>query len=424
MTSPPGSPAASPRVAPLRVRMVGRDPLERLRTATPLELLFDLTFVIAFGRTAEELAVLVADGHVGAAVTGFAFATFAVSWAWINFTWFASAYDTDDWLFRLTTMVQMVGVLVLALGVPPMFESLAAGEHLDNRVLVLGYVVMRVPMVLQWSRAALADPARRPSIAVFIGTLLAAQAGWVALALVDVPTVTALVLVVPLMVLEAVGPVVAERVHGGTPWHPHHIAERYGLVVIIAVGEGLTGTTFALAAIIDESGWTVETALLGLAGVALTFGLWWAYDVMPSGALLAARRRRSFAWGYGHIVLFGSIVATGGGLHAAAFSLEGASALGRVGTLLTVAVPVTVYVVTFTALFGALSRERGRVHVGLAAASLAVVAAAVTLVAAGTPLVWGLLVLALVPWVTVVGHGLAGQRAEDQAAAVKEVGEV
>ena len=145
---------------------------------------------------------------------------------------------------------------------------------------------------------------------------------------------------------------------------------------------------------------------------------------MPSGALLAARRRRSFAWGYGHIALFGSVVATGGGLHAAAFSLEGASALGRVGTLLTVAVPVTVYVVTFTALFGALSRERGRVHVGLAAASLAVVAAAVTLVAAGTPLVWGLLVLALVPWVTVVGHGLAGRRAEDQAAAVKEVGEV
>jgi len=390
--------------------MAGRDPLERWRSATPLELLFDLTFVIAFGRTAEQLAELLAAGHVGAAVAGFAFATFAVSWAWINFTWFASAYDTDDWLFRLTTMVQMVGVLVLALGVPPMFESLAAGEHLDNRVLVLGYVIMRVPMVLQWSRAAAADPARRPSVAVFITTLLVAQAGWIALALADLATTTTFALVVPLVLLELVGPVVAERVRGGTPWHPHHIAERYGLVVIIAVGEGLTGTTFALAAIIEESGWTIETALLGLAGVALTFGLWWAYDVMPSGALLAARRRRSFAWGYGHIVLFGSVIAIGGGLHAAAFFLQGDSTLSRVGTVLTVAVPVAAYVGTFYALFRALSRAHGRVHLVLVAVSAAVVLGSVALVAAGAPLVWGLLLLAVTPWVTVVGHGLVGRR--------------
>ncbi len=51
-------------------------------------------------------------------IVGFCFATFAVSWAWINFSWFASAYDTDDWVYRLTTMVQMVGVIVLALGLP------------------------------------------------------------------------------------------------------------------------------------------------------------------------------------------------------------------------------------------------------------------------------------------------------------------
>src|ERR687890_2036749 len=101
-----------------RVRMGGRDPSEEHRAATPLELLFDLTFVIAFGTAADELAHFVAEGHVGAGLVGFVFATFAVSWAWINFTWFASAYDTDDWVFRLATMVQMFGVLVLALGLP------------------------------------------------------------------------------------------------------------------------------------------------------------------------------------------------------------------------------------------------------------------------------------------------------------------
>ncbi|MET0700512.1 MAG: low temperature requirement protein A, partial [Mycobacterium sp.] len=86
--------------------MAGRDPHEDHRVATPLELLFDLTFVIAFGVTASEFAHALSENHVGPGLTGFAFATFSVVWAWINFTWFASAYDTDDWVYRLTTMLQ------------------------------------------------------------------------------------------------------------------------------------------------------------------------------------------------------------------------------------------------------------------------------------------------------------------------------
>src|SRR5262249_54512916 len=80
-----------------RVRpMTGRDPDEQHRVATPLELLFDLTFVIAFGIAANEFAHMLAENHVGAGLLGFALATFSVCWAWINFSWFASAYDTDD----------------------------------------------------------------------------------------------------------------------------------------------------------------------------------------------------------------------------------------------------------------------------------------------------------------------------------------
>jgi low temperature requirement protein LtrA len=112
--------------------MSGRDPHELHRVATPLELLFDLTFVIAFGVAASQFAHMLATGHIGAGLAGFSFATFAVSWAWINFSWFASAYDTDDWAYRLTTMLQMVGVLVLALGIPPMFASVASGQWLTK----------------------------------------------------------------------------------------------------------------------------------------------------------------------------------------------------------------------------------------------------------------------------------------------------
>lgn len=127
-------------------RMGGRDPHEAGRVATPLELLFDLTFVIAFGLAAQQFSHAVAAAHLGAGLLGF---SFAICWAWVNFSWFASAYDADDWIFRLTTMVQMIGVLALALGLPRMFASIEHGDHLDNSIMVLGYVIMRVAMASQ-----------------------------------------------------------------------------------------------------------------------------------------------------------------------------------------------------------------------------------------------------------------------------------
>src|SRR4051812_17865123 len=134
-------------------RMSGRDPDEDGRASTPLELLFDLTFVIAFGAAADELAHALTEQHVWEGVAAFLLAGFSISWAWINFTWFASAYDTDDWMFRLTTMVQMVGVILLALGVADMFASLTHhADHLDLRLMVIGYVTIRLPMVAQWLR--------------------------------------------------------------------------------------------------------------------------------------------------------------------------------------------------------------------------------------------------------------------------------
>ena len=135
-------------------RMGGRDPHEKHRAATPLELFFDLTFVIAFGVAGSQFAHEIAEAHFGAGLLGFSFAMFAVIWAWINFTWFASAYDTDDWVFRVVTMVQLLGVLILAMGVEPMFRSLVEGDHVDNAVMVGGYVIMRLALVFQWLRAA------------------------------------------------------------------------------------------------------------------------------------------------------------------------------------------------------------------------------------------------------------------------------
>ncbi|MFI7587243.1 low temperature requirement protein A [Spongisporangium articulatum] len=107
--------------------MTGRDPDERGRATTPVELLYDLTYVIAFAVAAEQLAHGIGEGHPGAAVGAYLFAVFSVTWAWLNFTWFASAYGNDDALFRVATLVQMIGVVVLAFGLAPSFAAAAEG---------------------------------------------------------------------------------------------------------------------------------------------------------------------------------------------------------------------------------------------------------------------------------------------------------
>ena len=312
-------------------RMSGRDPHEHHRAATPLELLFDLTFVVAFGIAASEFAHALAENHVGAGLAGFLYATFAIWWAWMNFSWFASAYDTDDWIYRLMTMLQMVGVIILALGLPQMYASIEHGDHVDNTVLLAGYVVMRIALVGQWLRAAKQDPGRRSACLTYAVVVTVAQIGWIALMLAHTSVVVTFALTVLLVGVETMGPWLAETRKGGTPWHAHHIVERYGLLAIIALGEGVVGTVASLSAVIRAQGWTMDAVLVAVAGTGLTFGMWWVYFVVPAADLLHAHRERSFRYGYLHYVVIGSIVATGAGLHAAAYYIEHHSKLGSVG---------------------------------------------------------------------------------------------
>jgi low temperature requirement protein LtrA len=372
---------AVPDLGHRRRRLSGRDPHEPHRTATPLELLYDLVFVVAFGQAANELAHYVAEGHARAGILGFCFAVFAIAWAWISYSWFASAYDEDDWVCRLATMVQMVGVIILALGLPEVFASIDHGETLDNGVVVAGYIVMRVPMAF---------------LSLPIGTTFAAF------------TV--------LYAIELLGPIVAQRWKGGTPWHPHHIAERYGLLVIITLGEGIIGTVASLSAVVHgPAGWSLDAALVVIAGTGLTFGMWWMYFAMPSGPVLALHPERAFGWGYGHMVIFGALAGVGAGLHVAALYLEHHTALDAVGTVLSVAIPLGVFVLMLYGLWTALMRRRDAFHVGLLLGTAAVLVLAVVLGRAGVSMAWCLVVLALAPVVTIVGYETLGHRHQEDS---------
>jgi low temperature requirement protein LtrA len=394
--------------------MTGRDPDEPHRAATPLELLFDLAFVVAFGAAGNELAHYLAVGHVGAGIGGFAFVMFAVCWIWINFSWFASAYDTDDWFYRLCTMTQMIGVVILVLGIPPLFHSIDEGHYLDNGVLVAGYVVMRVAMIAQWLRASRQDPARRRTALTYAGFVAAAQVGWVALAIAHTTLAVTVAIAGVLFLVELVGPYVAERRVGGegTPWHGHHIAERYGLLTIIALGEGVFGTVTAVSAVVEHDGWSLDAAVLVVAGVGLTFGIWWTYFILPAGRILHRFRAKAFVWGYGHLFVFASITATGAGLHVVAYTIEGESDLGTTGAVLCVAIPVLLLCLSIFALYDYLVAEIDPFHFSLIAGTVALLVASVAAAAWGAPLSVCLALITLSPYVVVVGYETVGHRHE------------
>jgi low temperature requirement protein LtrA len=390
-------------------RITGRDPGEPHRASTSLELLFDLTFVIAFGASSAQLAHAVVEGELGVGLLGFAFSVFAVSWGWINYTWWASAFDTDDWFVRLMTLVQMVGVIIIALGIPDVFASLERGE-LDNGIVVLGYVIMRLGLLPLWIRVAVQDARHRRAAVVTATTLVIAQLGWITVALWHLPLGAALAVTVPLYLVELVGPVVAERTTTGTPWHPHHIAERYGLVVLITLGEVVLGTASTISAVVQQQQWSLDAGLVAFGGIALAFALWWVYFMTPSGGVLAVHRERGFAWGYGHIVLFGCLVAVGAGLDVAAASIEGRGELTTTEVAASVAVPVFALLLVFFTQYSLLMGAFDAFHLALFAVALGLLVVAVAVASTGAPLWAWLALVVAAPATVVVGYETIGHR--------------
>jgi len=393
--------------------MAGRDPAERHRTSTPLELLFDLTFAVAFGATAEQTAGLLADGRWVPAFGGFAIGVFAVSWAWVNYSWLASAYDNDDVFFRLATLVEMLGVIIIALGVPQLFRSIAAGQHVDNAIMVGGYVVMRVAALALWIRAAVHDPTHRRACLTYALAIAVAQVGWVTLIFLSLPLWPTVIVMLALAAVELAGPLLAERKDGGTPWHPAHIAERYSLLVIVTLGEVILATVLAVSAVIDRSGWSVETILVAFGGTALAFGLWWLYFTVPSERVLVRHRERAYAWSYGHILIFAAIAGVGVGLRTAAAYIDDGASIGATGAILTVALPVLVFQLTLVAIYSVLLRTRDRFHLWIFAAAAVVLALAVVAVAIGASVGTGILIVAASPAIIVVAYETVGHRHEE-----------
>jgi low temperature requirement protein LtrA len=355
---------------PLRRRMGPRDRDEPHRSATPLELLFDLCFVVAVAQAADRLHHALVEGHAADAVVSYGSVFFAIWWAWMNFTWFASAYDTDDVPYRLLTLLQIGGVLLLAAGVPDGFD------RQDFTVVTVGYVLMRVAMVTQWLRVAHDHPAGRTTALRYAAGIAVLQVGWIAL--LTMPSAWRGPGFLLLAGLELAVPVWAERSTQPTAWHPDHIAERYGLFTLIVLGECVLAATTTVQAAIGARGLSASLAVVAAGGLVLLFALWWAYFDRPAGEGLRASPRSVFGWGYWHLLVFASLAAVGAGLQVVAETVDHHGHLSDRAAALTLAVPVALFLVVLGLLHSWVHRYRGeRAVARFSLTALLVVVAAV-----------------------------------------------
>lgn len=312
-----------------------RDPAEPGRTASTLELFFDLVFVVAVSIAAVQLHHALTENHIVDGVVSYAFIFFAIWWAWMNFTWFATSFGTDDWLYRVLTFVQMAGVLVLAAGIEPAFV-----DH-EFTLVVFGYVVMRVAMVAQWLRASGSAGDRRRTTRLYAAGIAVVQILWLLWLFVPSGAAATIGFVV-LVGAELAVPVIAEK-QGNTPWHPHHITERYGLFTLILLGESLLASSNAIIEALHNEQELAPLISIAILTFIATAALWWIYFWPPHHRAIGSLAD-SLRYGYVHYFVFAAAGAFSAGIEVEIDVLTHHSELTETQASFTVTIPIAVFI--------------------------------------------------------------------------------
>jgi low temperature requirement protein LtrA len=391
--------------------MVGRDNTEPHRAPTPLELLFDLCFVVAVSQAVTGLHHFAVEGRFADGVLRFGLVFFAIWWAWVNFSWFASAFDTDDVTYRVVVLVQIAGNLVIAAGIPRFFE------HMDLKVMVAGYVIMRLGLVSLWLRVARSDSAAAPTARRYALGVTLVQIGWAAALL--VPDRARVPDFVVLALFELSVPIWAER-PGMTHWHPGHIAERYGLFTLIVLGESILGATVSIQSAFDAGEEVARLIMIAAGGLLTVFAMWWLYFDQPTDGSLrrfwrgeAGLRESPFLFGYGHLFIFASAAAVGGGLEIAVDYATHHTEISAHQAAAMIAGPVALFLVCIWILRFTLHQTPALKTV-MYAIAIALVLASIALSDPVLPI--GLVAAALVTVLTIVRWRLESRAAAPQPA--------
>jgi low temperature requirement protein LtrA len=241
--------------APPRVRAE-----EPERTATRLELFFDLAFVVALG----ELALHFAD-DLGVGGWLWSIGTFvALWWVWAGFTVYANRFDSDDVLYRVCKLAAMAGVLGCAAALPTATSGVPVS-------FVLCYAGTQVLLAVLYLRAARHLDEAAPVASVYVSGLVAGTGLWLA-AVPFPPSARGWIGLVAVLVA-ALAPVLGRRRTAAVTLHLEHLPERVALLVILVLGE----VTAACVLGLREAHWTAASTVA--AGLAFLLGaaLWWLY---------------------------------------------------------------------------------------------------------------------------------------------------
>jgi low temperature requirement protein LtrA len=235
---------------------------------TPLELFFDLVFVLAL----TQCTTLIAHDPTWEGMLKGLLVLGMLWWSWVGYAWLTSVVDPEEGAVRLAIFVAMGAFLVAALCVPGAFGD-------EALLFACAYAVVRVAHIVLFMLASRENSALRQSVIGLAGsTAVGAGLLFVAAALSGATQIAVWGLA---LVLDAGGPFL----FGQDGWKlvPGHFAERHGLIVIIALGESIVAIGVGAKASIDAG-----VVVAGLLGVAVGASLWWVYfDVT---AIVAGRR--------------------------------------------------------------------------------------------------------------------------------------
>ncbi|MDP4502779.1 low temperature requirement protein A [Nonomuraea turcica] len=278
------------------------------RRATWLELLYDLVFVVA---VAELAAVLAEDDNVGAFVGLFV----PIWWAWAGYVFYANRFDTDDVSHRLLALPQILAVATMA-------ASVGDIEHRSG-LFAIAYAAARVLLIVAYARAGRHVPEARPLTMRYAAGFAGAAVIWLASLAVEPPTrywFWAVAIVVDLAT-----PLLARRYQGKLPPQTEHLPERFGLFVVIVLGEVVAAVVVGL----KGHDVTPGTLLIALAGVAVAMGFWWLYFGHLDESVVLRTRLAGQVWVYSHLPLSLGLVAFGIGIeHAIAHPSSTSWAIG------------------------------------------------------------------------------------------------
>ncbi len=235
---------------------------------TPLELFFDLVFVLAI----TQCTALMADDPTWSGLAQGLLVLGVLWWAWVGYAWLTSVIDPEEGAVRLAIFAAMAALLIVALCVPEAFDGLAL-------TFALAYGAFRVSHIALFMLADPDDDALRHAV-IRLGVSTAVAVGLLATAsLFDGLAQGALWALA--LFLDMAGPYFIDA--EGWPLVPGHFAERHGLIVIIALGESIVAIGIGAAGALDLGIGTVAVL-----GVGVAAALWWIYfDVV---ALISARR--------------------------------------------------------------------------------------------------------------------------------------